>query len=371
MSIKDLIIKDALAARAAYDELERNVGGLGVVRALRLREQIDQAAERYGPLNLAMDKIAPPFTGREALFQALEQVQAEATGVEALRQALGAIDGRFSLRELQRQASELQTLGELACANLAFEHSFAGALKSISITLPVETLWHNVSKVAEPWISLDNPYRSFEAFGALSELASLCTVTSDDEAEVDSRIDELPAPAIRPLGRAAGLKIHGVEARVDQGSSPNIGILLVGTSTWGMEAHVQIKGIEIMLRVRLDEHMTGRLGPDWHKHRVSKAVLEVWRSRQTEARVGCSDNLLDFATFGELRDILLRGDVWPTFSTGVGMTKEEFVILLDHLMEIRHAVDHARPLMRRHFVWCFADVDRILQAFGFEAPDEY
>lgn len=370
MSVNDLIIKEALAAQKIYEDWERSVGGPHMVEALQLQQQIEEAAAPYSDLNLVTNKLAPPLSAHESLLQEMKRIEAEATDVEALRRALGADNGSFALRELQREAANLHAVDEIVRANRAFENSFTAALRGMSVGLPVESLWRNVSRIAEPWILLDDPYRSFEAFGALSELANVHTAASSDDTVVDPRIDDLPAPAARPLGRAAGLKIHEVEARVNLASPRTNGILLVGTGTWGHEAHVQIQGVEVMLRERLDQHMTGQIGPNWHKHRVSKSVLDTWRSRQAEARVGGSDNVLDFATFGELRDVVLRGDVWPVISAGIGMTKEEFAVLLDHLMEIRHAVDHGRPLLRRHFVWCFADVDRILQAFGFETPDE-
>jgi hypothetical protein len=90
--------------------------------------------------------------------------------------------------------------------------------------------------------------------------------------------------------------------------------------------------------------------------------------RQAEARVGQSTNLLDFSTFGELRDVLLRGDVWDSyFAADVKMSKDEIAIALERLMDIRHAVDHARTLSREHFIWCFAEVGRVMQAFGVAA----
>jgi hypothetical protein len=126
----------------------------------------------------------------------------------------------------------------------------------------------------------------------------------------------------------------------------------------------------MLLRRELDARLSAQLGPNWHKHRVSEKVLPVWRSRQTEARVGKSACLLDFATFGELRDVMLRKDVWrECFDQKIEMTKVEMTTVLDRLMEIRHAADHGRPLTHREFIWCFAEVDRVMFAFGVDDPD--
>lgn len=356
MSIKDLMLQDALRAQKMYDDLERSVGGPSMVEALRRHHRDEELVARQ----TALDSLVYPLSGREALLAAVRKMQEEATGVEALRRASGAVDDRFALRELQRRATELHT----------FESSFGDAVKAFHLARDADALWSQVAMIREPWISLEDPYRSFEAFGALAEIASARTARADDEAELDPRIEEIPQPAARPLGRAAGLKIHEVKPRVDLGAPHDIGIVIAGTGTWGTEAHVQVQGVEVMLRERLDLHLTRISGPNWHKHYVAKPVLQAWRAKQAEARVGQSDNLLDFSTFGELRDVLVRKNVWLAISADVQMTKEEFEVVLDQLMEIRHAVDHGRPLKRRHFIWCFAGVDRIYDAFGFEERED-
>jgi hypothetical protein len=359
MSLKDLMLQDALRSQKMYEDFERGVGGPAMVEALRKHHQEQEIAARYKPLLALASQVHPP-SGREALFEAIRKMQEEATGVEALRRTLGAVDDRFALRELQQRSAELVT----------FQSSFADAVKTFHLGANAEALWREVAAIPEPWVSLEDPYRSFEAFGALCQVASVHTARADDEDDLDPRIDEIPRPAARPLGRVAGLTVREVKLRVDLGAPKDIGILVAGAGTWGTEAHVQVQGVEVMLRAHLDLHLTRISGPSWHKQYVHKEVLQSWRAKQAEARVGGSDNVLDFSTLGELRDVLVRKDVWAAISADVKMAKEEFEVVLDHLMEIRHAVDHGRPIKHRHFVWCFADVDRIYAAFGFDESEE-
>jgi hypothetical protein len=425
-SLQERLIQDVMAQQAMYDRLERSIGGPVMVDALRLHHQMSKIAEENKRVELAVIRDAQALTcgrafahealeiakehrfakqtrevfeavsGGEALCRAAKRMEQEA-GVEALWRTVGGLSSHFALAQLQKQASEVERFRDLSRGMTDLEGAFAAAVTRVSASLPVETLWLNVSAVTQPWILVDDPYRSFEAFGALSEiaqstarlrafegkfatglelpvpsfpddLAAYKVLAPDDETEVDPRIDDLPVFAFGTLARAAGLTIHRVDTRVNSRAHKDLGILLVGTGSWATEAHGQVQAVEVMLRAQLDARMTALLGSNWYKQRVNKAVLAAWRSKQVEARVGCSESVLDFATFGELRDVLLRADVWDVgFAADVKMTKEEFTVCLDRLMEIRHAVDHCRKLNRRHFVWSFSEVDRILQAFGIEA----
>lgn len=348
------------------------------------------------------------LTGPHPLHGAAERLAWESTGVEALR--LAAASREPTVLQLAREAECYRTFDVLAREGVALEGTFACSFKDLDRHFGMNETMKAALAIEKPWIDALQPNHSFVAFAKLSEIGSaiaglrLNDIASNehlrslmgtwtppdnfglwDEAQraaafyasgVDRRIFDIPDWAFEDVARAAGIvqpapeitpkkkkaKAKAAKDPTTQAKTGKVSVPFVGTTT--LDAHAQVQSAELMIRDELAWRAPTKFGPKWKKTYIHGNVLAELRARQANSRVGKSDSLMDYLTFGELVQIVMRKEIWEGAFSDIGMTREEFTIATGRLMEIRNAVDHGRKLNPVEFIWCFSEATRLQVAFG-------
>lgn len=367
---------------------------------------IGSCAKRMVDLQKELER-ADGFAGTDSLARAAERLAMESP-MEALRRAAESSPAW----DLAGAARMYDTFGSIAKEQAMLEATFGSSIRAVSSHLSVEATIIAAMRIEQPWIDVADPARSFAAFGALSEIgraiqglrigdfessAHLSGLLGDwtppsdfalwDEAQrlatyyeagIDPRLFDIPASAFEDAARAAGIVQPAPEIRraCEQGEKREARVRKVSITykvSVSQDAQAQVNSVELMLREELGWRAATKHGPGWMKKFIHGNVLAELKERQGKARVGKSDSLLDFATFGELVQVIQRSDLWESAFSDVTMTREELRVSVERLVELRNAVGHVRRLDPIEFIWVFAEATRLQRAFGippFTAEDE-
>lgn len=332
------------------------------------------------------------LTGAVALQRAAEGLVGELSGAEALRRAAA----QPTWRELE-VARQYETFDSIAKQHSAIESIWKAALGRAD---SLEDMTRAM-KINQPWIDAIEPARSFAAYGALSEIGrAIKSLEVEDplssqrlstllgswtppegfaqwdesqrlaayrDADIDMRIFDIPRPAFEDVAREAGIvqpapEIKGEPTEPAKPKVSRVSIPFQGSIN--LDAHAQVQSVELMLRHELGWRAATKHGPKWMKTFIHGSVLAELKVRQTGARVGKSPSLLDFTTFGELIQVIQRKDLWESAFSDLPLTREEFRVSVERLMEARNAVDHGRELDPWEFISVFAEATRLQRAFG-------
>ncbi|ASL41146.1 MULTISPECIES: Swt1 family HEPN domain-containing protein [Acetobacter] len=121
---------------------------------------------------------------------------------------------------------------------------------------------------------------------------------------------------------------------------------------------------------RLRQFITQRLhllsGDNWIKQRVPEALRNRWLSRQSDDRSSRRPvyDLIQYADFMDLADIVVRKDNWHDVFGVVFLEKDDFVISFRRLHPIRKAIAHSRPIGRADILILMSEATRLLHALG-------
>lgn len=373
------------------------------------RELEKSIARDAGSIDLSRELArAEGFAGVHSLTRAAERLALESP-VEALRRA-----AEPAWSDIACTTRMYDTFASIAKEQSALEASLADSLRYVSPARSADAALAAAMKIEKPWIDVMDPARSFRAFGALSEIGdAIKALRLDDlqtathlrsllgtwtppadfalwdeaqrlatyfDAGIDPRLFDIPADAFEEAAWAAGIvqpapEIH--PERTDQGKpakpSARRRISITYQVSISQDAQAQVNSIELMLREELAWRAATKHGPGWKKKFIHGNVFTELKERQAGARVGKSEELLDFTTFGELIQVIQRKDMWESCFGDVPMSREEFRVSVERLVELRNAVGHVRRLDPVEFIWVFAEATRLQQAFGippFTAEDD-
>lgn len=254
-------------------------------------------------------------------------------------------------------------------------------------------------RIAQPWIDVTDPSRSFAAFGHATEIGNAIASAQESvrglehllgawsppsgfafwnearrlgayaDAGVDMRIFDIPQAAFREIAREVGI-VQAPPRSPAQRPAPKKSkqrgpaVVIPCRVSMDIEAHAQVQAVELMLRFELESRAGRVFGENWMKKCVHGAVLSEWRQRQATARMGRTSSLLALSTFGELIDVIQRKDVWKTAFGDLQISPDVFRVAVGDLIDARNAADHGRPLDQWEFSIAFAAATRVQRAFG-------
>jgi hypothetical protein len=434
-ALEEEVLKTALRDAELHEQMEKSLGfggGMEAVRKLQeehtlinnlarpeaqiikeyqdsisgrtAREELLSAAAGGTAVSHLYDALERSSTGADALGAMADRLAQESTGVEAIRRAAG-MTGHNSL-DLAGAAHFYGTFGSMALRQSELEASLAHAISGRALDSAIAA----AMRIEKPWIDSLAPERSFQAFGALSQIGraiealrigdfssaarlndllgtwsppesfatweAAARMATYADAGIDMRLFDIPAQAFDDVARAAGIVQPAPEIaptapdETHADDKPGITVRKVTISyhgTTGNDAHAQVQSVELLLRYELGWRAPTKYGGTWMKTFVHGNVLAEVKQRQADARLAKSPSLLDYMTFGELVQVIQRKDLWDNAFSDVTMTREEFRVAVERIIELRNAIDHGRQLDAVEFIWVFAEATRLQRAFGLPA----
>jgi hypothetical protein len=124
--------------------------------------------------------------------------------------------------------------------------------------------------------------------------------------------------------------------------------------------------VEQGLRQVVEKHLRDLNGQKWEKQRISEKMRARWSERQAEARAAGSPvfNLIQYADFLDLADIIGQGDNWSDAFHEIFGNREDLIVSLRRLHPVRKAIAHSRPLSRAEVLTLVSEATRVLRALG-------
>jgi hypothetical protein len=414
-SLQDRVMREALRHKDMVDEwarMEQTLGGAAVAKVAMAMQSAELEELRH-PERALLREMQVHLSGRAAIREAMEWITGQTAQKEAAKMAAtmnGSEIRKMMTDRAIAEASELnsvrqrlqeQSVGYVTFNDLAARAEldrFTSAVRSVSPTICADWALQHAMMLQTPWIDEASPARSFEAFAAVSKIAlaveearsSKVTpssylrslvgswVPADPvafavssaveraralaQSGIDGRVIDLPKTAFPEVARVTGLApVPAVRAPRPAESA----IVIEASGSLSDDATLQVRSVEQMLRHELRERMPRHFGPNWITQRVPEKMRCGWQERREKSRRGKRIDLLDFSHFGDLVQIIMQKGVWETaFMPSIGMSKEEFQIATNRLIEIRNVLNHAGELEVIEFVWCFSEVTQLRRAFG-------
>ena len=170
-----------------------------------------------------------------------------------------------------------------------------------------------------------------------------------------------PTAAYSEVVLAAGFKFRFTPAPVPQAvESPDPG------AVFDPMHGAALTTVEQRLRHIVEERLSGLVGPNWFKRRVSEAVRNRCLDRQEQERQACPRrpvfDPIQYADFMDLADIIGRSDNWREGFKSIFQNREDFLVSLKRLHPIRKAIAHSRPLGKSDVLILVNETARIFSA---------
>lgn len=359
---------------------------------MRLLERIQQPSYATALTNALQD-----LNRRSALFEAAQSNLARPAmleQLEALRRPTGEIQ-RLAVRALQPDQSGLAKIAESMAKQVAL-------FKTASM---VETSWsrllrQQMAAVRTPWLDPHLTSLSFEGFAVISRLSQAVRYAEPLDEIAREQIDEDLGDPIEveeeagPDKRDAAHIEAGMNATMLTISPAAIGDVLIQTglvfkpsyaplpvTTDGSDPgnmfhpghHMIITTVEQKLRATIESRMRKKYGERWIETRINPQLLQEWTTRR-DAAVSKGESPLDliqYAYFMELSDLIVRRDHWREIFRPIFGKKEHFLTSMERLHPIRHPLAHSRPIGIGQQFHLISEAAYILRALGidiFENP---
>ena len=144
---------------------------------------------------------------------------------------------------------------------------------------------------------------------------------------------------------AAGFKFRFTPAPVPQAvESPDPG------AVFDPMHGAALTTVEQRLRHIVEERLSGLVGPNWFKRRVSEAVRNRCLDRQEQERQACPRrpvfDPIQYADFMDLADIIGRSDNWREGFKSIFQNREDFLVSLSGSTRFGRLLLIAVPLAR-------------------------
>lgn len=124
--------------------------------------------------------------------------------------------------------------------------------------------------------------------------------------------------------------------------------------------------VENRLRSLVARELRQFVGEQWDRSRVPGTTRQRWLERRDKDRSerGDSYELIFYADFMDLSEIICRRDNWKDLFQRFFVSKEDFQVSMSRLHPVRKALGHSRPLARADQLILFSEATRILNALG-------
>ena len=414
MSLQDRAVREGLRHNDLIEEwtrTERALGGTEAVKAAMALRSAEIEELRH-PERALLREMQERMSGRAAIREAREWATGQTAQKEAAKMLAmnGPTARQLMTDRMIAEASELnvirQRMQEQALGYVTFKDliaqaeldRFASTIRSVSPAVSGDWALQRAMMLQTPWIDEIAPARSFEAFAVVSKIALAVEQARSSEPTPSTYLRSLvgswaPADPVAfavssAVERARALAQSGIDVRISHlptaafpevarvtGLSPppavrtqrpaDSAIVIEASGSLSDDATLQVRSVERMLRHELRKRMPRHFGPNWIIGRVPEKMRRGWEERRDKSRRGKRIDLLDFSYFGDLVQIIMQKGVWETaFMPSIGMSREEFQIATNRLIEIRNVLHHAGELEVIEFVWCFSEVTQLRRAFG-------
>ena len=129
-----------------------------------------------------------------------------------------------------------------------------------------------------------------------------------------------------------------------------------------------LTAVEQNLRRAVTDRMQSHFGQDWINTRVDPELKRQWENRRNEAvKHGESPlDLIQYANFMELKDIVVRRQHWREVFQPVFISKQHFETSMERLHPIRLPLAHSRPIGTAQQFHLIAEAASIMRALGID-----
>ena len=135
-----------------------------------------------------------------------------------------------------------------------------------------------------------------------------------------------------------------------------------GSASFNQDAQAVFSHLESRLRNCVEKRLL-TLTPKWIKQRVPDRIRSKWTEMQSAARDagGPVYDLIQYADFGHLEDVICRSDNWNDTFNQVFEHKAGLQESFRRLHPIRLAFGHNRPFVNEEILTLSAEASRILK----------
>ena len=372
--------------------------------------QLATAAEQVRLTASAFDSALLPAATQIASFgaelaRAAEPHRSAIADIEATRRAVECMTEGIDMGQLVTAAEQVRlaasafdsALLPTATQIASFGAELARAVEPYRSAVASVSAWEasltaRMTALKIPWVLRDDPNRSITGFARLSRLSDAVHMpspfsepirelvahelgTSSVEAHPDQtasgrdaaavkagfnpELIGFPSSAYAAVVFAAGFNLHLPSLPPPQAiesSHPN-------AVFDPMHGRV-LTELEQRLRYTVEKRLSGLVGQNWIRHRVSEEARKRWLKRQKQDR---DDGrpvfpLIQYADFMDLADVISRSDNWDEAFGSIFRNKEDFSTSLRRLKPVRNAIAHSRPLGKSDVLVLLNEATRIFSA---------
>ncbi|MGX9117883.1 Swt1 family HEPN domain-containing protein [Mesorhizobium sp. BHbsci] len=121
--------------------------------------------------------------------------------------------------------------------------------------------------------------------------------------------------------------------------------------------------LENALRALVSAELRTLAGDAWIKRRVPGDLRNRWVERQAEERAAGRPiyDLIQYADFMDLAQLICQNDNWPSFCH-IFIKRDDFRVSLERLHPIRKAIAHGRPIGRADTLVLVSEATRVLRS---------
>ena len=343
------------------------------------------------------------------LAETFDQLNRQSTLFEATRSMLARPVMLDQLKALTTSANNLQRLVDRALLPdphglTAIAERMAKQVELFRAAGVVEAAWsqlleRQMAAVQTPWLDPDLPSLSFEGFAVVSRLGQAVRYAEpfDEVArdQIDEDLgdpidigddagpDERDAAHIEADMNAAMLTISPravTDVLIQSGFVFKAKFAPLPLTTDGSDPghvfhpghHMLITTVEQKLRATIDTRMQAQYGAGWMDTQIDPKVLQQWADR-CEKAVACGERpltLIQYSSFMELKDIVLRRQHWREVFEAIFRKKEHFQTSMDRLHPIRVPLAHSRPIGIGQQYHLISEAGHILRALGIDIFEE-
>ena len=298
--------------------------------------------------------------------------------------------------EIQRRVDRALLPDHRGIAVMA--ESMAKQVKLFKTAGMVEASWSQLLRrqmvaVQTPWLDPHLTSLSFEGFAVISRLGQAVRYAEPLDDSAREQIDEDLGGPIEvedeagPDDRDAAHIEAGMNSALLTISPGAVGDVLLQTgfvfkarfaplpaTTDGSDpGHIFHPGhnmimttVEQKLRATIETRMRAKYGDRWIEIQIDPNLLKEWTILRDDA-VGKGEsplNLIQYANFMELADIIVRREHWREVFSAVFKKKERFLTSMERLHTIRRPLAHSRPIGIGQQFHLISEAAYILGALG-------
>jgi len=128
-------------------------------------------------------------------------------------------------------------------------------------------------------------------------------------------------------------------------------------------AFIRITDFERKMRDLIDSELTRVRCEDWEKQSDLGRRYTRWRGKRDKAPADASssERPIDYADFGEYRQIIVEDECWNEVFHRYFLSKAAVEDAFRHLNPIRRAVMHSRPITRKQELRLYFETNRLLR----------